>query len=129
MNSTTKHKILTCAIAAVWLANGLFCKVLHFVPRHEEIVGRILGNTHSRLITISIGLSEMLMTVWILCGIMTRLNAVTQILIIAAMNTLEFFLVPDLLMWGRGNAVYAIIFILLIYYNEFCLNKVIGQKK
>ena len=77
-------------IAAVWLANGLFCKVLNLVPRHQKIVERILGNGNARLLTIAIGVSEIAMAVWILSGIMTRLNAITQIVIIAVMNALEF---------------------------------------
>ena len=123
MSGKTIHKILTYFIATVWVANGLFCKVLNLVPRHQEIVARILGNEHSRLMTILIGLSETLMTVWILSGIKTRLNAATQILVIATMNTLEFILVPDLLLWGKANSIFAFLFILLIYYNEFRLNK------
>ena len=123
MNDKTIHKILTYFTAIVWIANGLFCKALNLVPRHQEIVARILGNEHSRPLTILIGLSEMLMTVWILSGIKTRLNAATQILVIATMNTLEFILVPDLLLWGKANSIFAFMFIILIYYNEFRLNK------
>ncbi len=37
------HQLLTYAIASVWLVNGLFCKVLNWVPRHQFIVARILG--------------------------------------------------------------------------------------
>ena len=92
------------------------------------IVASILGNEHSRLLTILIGLSETLMTVWILSGIKTRLNAATQILVIATMNTLEFILVPDLLFWGKANSIFAFMFILLIYYNGFHVNKKLAQQ-
>ena len=119
----TKNKFFNYFIATVWIANGLFCKVLNLVPRHQQIVGQILGDDDSRLLTILIGLSEIGMAVWILSGLLTRLNAVTQILVIASMNTLEYFLVPDLLLWGKLNAFFAFLFILIIYYNEFWLNK------
>jgi len=49
------HKILNLAIAAIWIVNGLFCKVLNLVPRHQQIVARILGSEYSRLFTIVIG--------------------------------------------------------------------------
>jgi uncharacterized membrane protein YphA (DoxX/SURF4 family) len=117
------HKILTICIASVWLINGLFCKVLNFVPRHEEIVGRILGNSHSRLLTILIGISEVGMAIWILIKWRPKLNAITQILVVAIMNILEFILVPDLLYWGKMNSIFAFMFILLIYYNAFHLNR------
>ena len=123
MTDRKKHQLLNYFIAAVWLVNGLLCKVLNLVPRHQEIVARILGNDSSRLLTILIGVSEILMAIWILSKAWTRINAIIQILVIATMNTIEFLLVPDLLLWGRANAIFAFLFILLIYYNEFRLNK------
>ena len=121
---TTKglHTILNYFIAAVWIANGLFCKVLNLVPRHQEIVARILGNEYAGLLTRAIGISEILMAVWIISGIKPRLNALTQVLIIATMNIIEFTLAPDLLLWGHTNIFFAFLFILLILYNEFMLN-------
>lgn len=113
--------ILNYSIALVWLANGLFCKVLNLVPRHQEIVATILGQEHARLLTIAIGISEILMAIWILSGIKSRLNAIFQIAVIAVMNTLEFILVPGLLLWGRFNALFALLLILVIYYHEFHL--------
>jgi hypothetical protein len=121
---TRIHKILTYCIATVWIANGLFCKVLNLVPRHEQIVANILGDDHSRLLTILIGLSEIIMAVWILSAYKTKLNTIAQIAVVATMNTLEFILVPDLLLWGKLNSLFAFIFILVVYYNEFYLNKI-----
>lgn len=110
-------------IATVWIINGLFCKVLNLVPRHQEIVAGILGTEHVRSLTFLIGIAEIGMAAWILTGIRKRLNVVTQILVIASMNSLEFFLVPDLLLWGRANAFFAFAFIVLIYFNEFSFPK------
>ena len=117
----TRNRILNYLIAAVWIANGLFCKVLNLVPRHREIVARIIGNDHAGILTRAIGFSEMAMAVWILSGIKPKLNAITQVVIIATMNGLEFIMAPDLLLWGRFNAVFAALFCLLILFNEFYL--------
>lgn len=127
MSTRKLHKLLTYCIALVWIANGLVCKVLHLVPRHEQIVARILGNNYASTITVLIGLSEIGMALWILSKFKARLNAVVQIIIIATMNTLEFIFVPDLLLWGKFNAVFAVLLILTIYYNEFVLNRKITQ--
>lgn len=116
------YKIINYGIATVWMINGLFCKMLNFVPRHEEIVARILDSHYSRLLTVLIGCSEIIMAVWVLTGIHSRFNALAQITIIASMNILEFILTPDLLLWGRFNSLFAFLFILLIYFNEFHLN-------
>jgi hypothetical protein len=122
MSSAAKH-LLTYLIAAVWLINGFVCKVLNVVPRHREIVARILGEAHASSFTIIIGALENLMAIWILSSIMTRLNTIMQIIVIATMNTIEFILAPDLLLWGRWNAFFAFLFILLIFYNEFYFRK------
>lgn len=123
MTDRKKHQLLNYFIATVWLVNGLLCKVLNLVPRHQEIVARILGYDSSRLLTILIGFSEILMAIWILSRAWTRINTIIQIIVIATMNTLEFLLVPDLLLWERVNSIFAFLFILIIYYNEFRLNK------
>ena len=117
----TKKRPLNYLKAAVWIANGLFCKVLNLVPRHQEIVARIIGNDHAGILTRAIGFSEMAMAVWILSGIKPKLNAITQVVIIATMNGLEFIMAPDLLLWGRFNAVFAALFCFLILFNEFYL--------
>ncbi len=123
MSKPRIYNILTYGFAAVWIANGFFCKVLNLVPRHEQIVERILGNDYSRQLTITIGLSEIIMATWILSGYKTKLNAIAQMAVVATMNLLEFILVPDLLLWGKLNSLFASIFILLVYFNEFYLNR------
>ncbi len=116
-------RIINFIIALVWLVNGLYCKVLNQVPRHQKIVTRILGEDYGPLFTVAIGVAEIAMCVWILSRIKPKLNAITQILIISTMNILEYFLVPDLLLWGKYNSLFAFLFIVLIYVNEFHLRK------
>ncbi|MDE5451194.1 hypothetical protein BAX94_12920 [Elizabethkingia meningoseptica] len=123
MKKKNLHKIISYSIAAVWLVNGLFCKVLNFVPRHREIVANIIGHEYSKSFTIIIGFAEILMAVWILTGWKSRLNAITQSIVIATMNIMEFILVPHLLLWGRLNIIFASMLIVLIIYNEFVLSQ------
>lgn len=115
----SRYKIFNFIIALVWLINGLFSKVLNLTPRHEQIVARILGNDYSELLTKAIGVSEILMTIWIIIGYKSKLNALSQMLIITVMNIIEFILAPDLLLFGRMNALFAGIFIIFIAINEF----------
>lgn len=128
MSERIIHKLFTYCIAAIWIANGLFCKVLNLVPRHEHIVAKILSIEYPRAFTFAIGCSEIFMAIWILSKIKTKLNAITQIIIVAFMNTLEFILVPDLLLWGKYNSLFAFIFILVVYFNEFYLNKKLNKQ-
>ena len=131
MTDRNKHRLITLLIVIVWIVNGLVCKVLNFVPRHEQIVARILSNSHSRTLILLIGLSEIVMAIWIVTKIKSKVNAVAQIVIVVVMNILEFILVPDLLLWGRLNSFFALLFFIIVYYNEFVLNHRInlGERK
>ncbi|MGY6648541.1 DoxX-like family protein [Wenyingzhuangia sp. IMCC45574] len=106
-------------IASIWILNGLFCKIFNLVPRHSQIVKKILGYEHFLTLTTIIGCLEVVMAFWILSKIQSKLNAIAQIVIILIMNILEFFYAPELLLWGQLNAVFALIFVVFIYINEF----------
>ena len=116
------NKLISFLIMTVWLINGFFCKILNFVPRHEAIVSRILGSDYSREATIVIGILEILMVFWILSKFKSRLNAQVQISVIILMNIIEFIYTPDLLLWGKFNILFALLFVVIIYINEFMLN-------
>ena len=113
----------TALVAIVWLINGLYCKVLGMVPRHEQIVTEILGSEHSEIFTKIIGVSEILMAVWIVMRIKPGFCALTQMVIVVLMNIIEFFTAPELLLFGRLNIVFAFIFIAFIYWSEFILRE------
>lgn len=112
-----KTKIHNYFIAAVWFVNGMLCKVMNLEPRHEQIVSRILGAEYSKLLIVIIGILEILMAFWILSNYKKKLNTITQIVVVLAMNTLEFIIAPDLLLWGKFNLVFALLFVFMIYYN------------
>lgn len=105
--------------AMVWLVNGLYCKVFDGVPRHREIVARILGEQHSLTLTRLIGLSELVMAAWILTGIRWKWSAGAQIAAVAAMNVIEFILAPDLLLFGRFNSLIALAYIIVVAWSGF----------
>jgi uncharacterized membrane protein YphA (DoxX/SURF4 family) len=122
--------ILNYAIALIWLLNGLFCKLLNFVPRHQQIVGRILGDEYSFVLIKLIGVSEVLMCIWIMSRMQPRLCAVSQIIIILTMNTIELLMTPDLLLYGRYNFYLALLLTTVIFVNEFVIGgKLFRQNK
>ncbi len=123
MNRQLLYKIFHYSIAGIWLINGLYCKVLHQTPRHQAIVAAILGNRYSSIITFLIGLAEIGMAIWIIATRKKKINAIVQIIVIGAMNVAEFFLAPELLLWGRMNLLFAFFLMSIIYFNEFQLSK------
>ncbi len=121
MGKPVLHKTLTILISLVWLINGLYAKVLGFVPRHREIVAEVLGEDISFIAVKVIGVMEICMFVWVISGKYSRLNAVMQIVIVMTMNILEFIIAPNLLLFGRMNIIIALIFVTVIYINEFII--------
>ncbi len=115
--------MLNVGISLVWLVNGLFCKLLNLVPRHQQIVARILGEDYAITITRTIGVLEVLMVVWIMSRIQSRWCAIMQIVVVAVMNIIEFVLVPDLLLFGRVNILLAALFITVVAVNQFIVNR------
>ncbi len=111
----------TIVIAGVWLVNGLYCKVLGMVPRHQEIVGHFFGQSFAQEITFIIGLSEIALALWILSEKQYKINAVLQICLVAVMNLLEVSFVPDMLLWGQGNGFFALAFIAFVYVHNFTI--------
>lgn len=97
------------------------------MPRHQQIVAEILGNEHARILTILIGVSEVVMAIWVLSRFKSKLNTYLQISVVLVMNVLEFILVPELLLWGRMNILFALIFVGVVYWNEFVLLKLVKK--
>lgn len=121
MTNSKLHQILTIFIALVWFINGLICKVLGLVPRHQQIVEQVLNTDHSLVITRFIGVLEILMALWIVSQKFTKLNTIFQISLVIVMNLLEFYNAPNLLLWGKYNLFFAILFVGCIYYQTFVL--------
>jgi uncharacterized membrane protein YphA (DoxX/SURF4 family) len=111
--------IVRLCFAAVWLANGIWCKLLDGVPRHRDIVARILGEEHAQVLTLLIGLGEVAIAVWILSGLHWKWSCAAQILLVATMNLLEFALAPDLLLFGRFNLLVALGYIAIVAWFGF----------
>jgi DoxX-like family len=119
MKKHSPKSIINICIALIWFLNGFYCKLLNFVPRHQEIIGRILGEEHAFLFTKLIGCLEILMSFWVISRFKSRLCSWIQVILIAMMNSIEFFKVPDILLFGHGNAILALLLIIVILWNEY----------
>jgi hypothetical protein len=79
--------LIRVAVAAVWLYQGLWCKLLGGAARHAEIVGSLpLGAAAAHGLLLAIGAVECALAVWTLSGSRLREAAVAQTLMLAAMN-------------------------------------------
>ena len=76
-----------------------------------------MGELHADIITQLIGIGEILMAAWIVSGYKRKINIAVQITVITAMNIIEFVLVPQMLLWGRCNIIFAGILVILLFYQ------------
>lgn len=108
-------------IALVWLINGLYAKVLGGVPRHREIVARLFGDHWAGWIIVMIGLAEVVMAIWVWSRWKHRFCAWTQIAVVMTMNIIEQAATPDILLWGRMNFIYAVLFCAVVWLHTYRL--------
>src|ERR1041385_5801128 len=100
--SPTFETLSQILIGTVWVFHGLYSKILNGIPRHQLIVGRVLGERFARSATKVIGCLEVLLGVWVFVGVSRVESAVVQTLVIVGMNTLEIILAGDLLISAIG---------------------------
>ena len=74
--------------AAVWLHQGLWCKVLSGDPAHREVLGSIpgLGEHQARVATTALGAAETALALVVATGGRRRSVAVLQTALVAAFN-------------------------------------------
>ena len=76
------------AIASVWIYQGLWCKMLGRMPRHQEIVGTVPFLTASRAhrALVALGVLECAIALWVLSGMWAREAALLETFLLATMN-------------------------------------------
>lgn len=117
------HTLSQIVIGIVWVFHGLYSKILNGIPRHELIVGRVLGERIARPATKSIGCLEVLVGLWALTGLARVECAAIQTLAIGAMNTLEILLAGDLLISWMGMVTLNLGFLAVIWLWALWLPK------
>ena len=100
-NSNSKHRgirgwWLRGAIAAVWLYEGLWCKILAGAPHQEAIASSIsrLCSLSPKLALAGVGIFECLLAAWVLSARKPRAAAAVQTVLLTGMNTAG-------LLWAR----------------------------
>jgi hypothetical protein len=105
------------AVAAVWLYEGLWCKVLGREPHQVRVVEAVprLGPLVGRPFLVALGLVETTLAAWVVSGIAPGLCAIVQVVLLVALNV-------NGLLWARhiihdpgGMVVKNIAFLLLAW--------------
>jgi hypothetical protein len=103
-------------IASVWLLFGLLFKALDAVPRHRQIVARVVGARASRRLTVMVAMGEAGLGLWMIYGRLLPLCVGIQTAVIVVMNTLEIRYARDLLLSPVGMVCANVVFLGLGWY-------------
>lgn len=103
----------TLIVASVWLVHGLFNKLLHFSPRHLQIVQSVPGLAGSRgeIVLATVGLVEVGIALWVLAGSAAIACAAFQTVLLLSMNVIELSFARSLLLSPAGLIPINLIFL------------------
>ena len=110
---------LRLGIGLVWLLFGLLFKTLGAVPRHRQIVARVVGESAAGAVTQLVALAEICLGLWMVSGYWLVPCVAAQTLLIVAMNGCELRYARDLLLSPVGMVCANLLFLGLVRRDEF----------
>ena len=111
--------LIRMAVAAVWLYEGLWCKLLRGEPRQFEIVeavprfGPRAGGTFLKVL----GLAEVAMAAWVLSGLSPVACAMAQTLLLVTLNAGGLFWARRLIHDPAGMVIKNFAFLVLAWVS------------
>ena len=109
--------LIRCAVAAVWLYEGLWCKVLGRLPNQKAVVEAVpyLGPVRAEVFLRALGVVECGLGLWALSGWAPAWAALVQTGLLVAMNANGLLFARKLIHEPGGMVVKNFVFILLIW--------------
>lgn len=105
------------AISLVWLYQGLWCKVLGRVPRHQRVVEStpLFRGWGAHGFLLILGWFETLLGVWVLSGKFTQAAAFVQIALLVGMNAGGLLWARRIIPDPAGMVFHNFVFLVLIW--------------
>jgi hypothetical protein len=109
--------LLRSAVAAVWLYEGLWCKLLGRERRQVQVVEAVpvLGPVIGRHFLRALGVVETGLAAWVLSGMAPGLCAITQVTLLVALNTSGLLWARHIIHDPGGMVVKNVSFLLLAW--------------
>jgi hypothetical protein len=111
--------LIRAAVAAVWLYEGLWCKLLRGDPNQLRVVAAVprVGPRVGAPFLMALGVGEVALGAWALSGIAPLACAVTQTLLLAALNLNGLLWARRLIHDPAGMVVKNFAFLLLAWIS------------
>ncbi len=90
--------VIRASVAAVWLYEGLWCKILGRVPSQGEVVATVprLGPRFGSAFLKTLGVVEVGLSIWVMAGVAPGVCAIVQTALLVVLNA-------NGLLWGRRS--------------------------
>lgn len=109
--------LIRIAVAAVWLYEGLWCKLLRGEPREFEVVRAVprYGSRFGVPFLMTLGVVEVSLALWVLTGAAPLLCAVAQTVLLVSLNANGLIWARDVIHDPRGMLVKNFAFLVLAW--------------
>ncbi|MGO8996250.1 MAG: DoxX-like family protein [Polyangiaceae bacterium] len=109
--------LVRAAVAAVWLYEGLWCKILGRERHQVQVVEAVpvLGPMVGRYFLLALGVVETGIAAWVMSGAMPGLCAIVQMALLVALNTNGLIWARHIIHDPGGMVVKNVSFLLLAW--------------
>jgi uncharacterized membrane protein YphA (DoxX/SURF4 family) len=107
------------AVAAVWLYEGLWCKLLRGEPREFEVVKAVprYGPRYGVPFLMALGIVEVSVALWVLSGVAPLLCAIAQTVLLVSLNVNGLIWARQVIHDPRGMVLKNFAFLLLAWVS------------
>lgn len=109
--------LLRGSIAAVWVYEGLWCKLLGGAPSQVRVVTAVpcFGPRFGAFFLKTLGAVELLLAVWVLSGISASVCAIAQTVLLATLNANGLIWARNIIHEPAGMIVKNFAFLVLVW--------------
>lgn len=109
--------LLEGAVAAVWLYEGLWCKLLGGDPNQVDIVETVprFGKAIGKLFLTTLGVIEVALGIWVLTGALPVIAAIVQTALLVTLNSCGLIFSRRLIHDSPGMVVKNFAFLMLVW--------------
>ena len=109
--------VMRAAVAAVWLYEGLWNKVFGRAQREAQVVAAVprLGPLFGAAFLKVLGVTEVLLAVWVMTGILPGVCAVVQALLLIVLNVNGLLWARHIIHDPAGMVIKNIAFLVLVW--------------
>ena len=109
--------VMRGAVAAVWLYEGLWCKVFGRAPHEAQVVAKVprFGPRFGQLFLKALGVVEVMLAVWVISGIDPGACAIAEVTLLVVLNVNGLLWSRDLIPDPAGMVLKNMAFLVLAW--------------